>query len=132
MARIQFDYNWYTDKQRVMRYVALPDWTWRDFHAVVQVSQIRMMGKTDPIHVLIDFSATNPPFPNGIAAHARTFGKKHQPILSGNAVVIGLPNAELTKLGVSQSRTMTTPDGVVRFVDDEDGARQILAEWDAL
>lgn len=130
MSRIQFDYAWHNEAKTVMRYSARDNWTWKDYHAVVHVSQFAFMNMDGPVHVLIDFSTgQRDRFPGGIAAHAQTFGKRHSPALSGKAVVIGVPADALSKLGVSESRKLVTADGEVRFVATSDDAADIFAEW---
>jgi hypothetical protein len=130
MSRIQFDYQWHNDDKTVMRYSARDNWTWKDYHAVVHVSQFAFMNLDHPVHVLIDFSTGHRErFPGGINAHAQTFGKRLSPTLSGKAVVIGVPADALAKLGVSESRKLIVGDGEARFVDTLDQAEAILTEW---
>lgn len=128
--RIQFDYGWYTPQKSVMRYTARDGWTWKDFHAVVHVSQFAMMQQPAPIHTLIDLSATGVgAFPSGIGAHARTFGKRHSAALSGQAVVIGVPADALQKLNLGADGTFKTADGFAVFVQTEPAAREVLRAW---
>lgn len=116
MARIQFNYGWYDEAHTVMSYTALPGWNWKDYHAVVRVSLMSMLTHSQPVHTLIDLSA-NVPFPGGLAAHARTFGKPLNPYISGQVVVVGVPLSQLERLGVATSRELRTPHGQVHFVD---------------
>jgi len=129
--RIRFDYEWYGEGKRVIRYNARDDWTWKDFHSVTHVSQHAVAAATEPVHVMIDFSTgARDRFPGGIGAHARTFGKRHNETFSGKAVVVGLPDAVLAKLGVSEGDVLPTADGEAHFVADEAAADALLAEWE--
>lgn len=125
MARIKFDYGWLSSFENIMTYTALPGWNWKDYHSVVRVSLIAMLNHTKPIHTLIDLSA-NDPFPGGLAAHARTFGKPLNPHISGQVVVVGVPLAELERLGVAKSRRLSTPHGQVIFVDNREDASSLF------
>jgi hypothetical protein len=131
--RIKFDYAWYGEGRRVIRYSARDGWTWKDFHAVTHVSQHAATAATEPVHVIIDFSTgVVERFPGGAAAHARTFGKRHNDAFSGKAIVIGLPDAVLTKLGVHMGGVLPTSDGEAHFVADEAAARALLEAWEAI
>jgi hypothetical protein len=128
--RIQFDYGWHTDDQTVMRYSARDNWTWKDYHAVVHVSQFALGNANGPVHVLLDFSTGHRErFPSGLGAHARTFGKRTVDALSGKVVVVGVPEAALTPLGLSESRRLVTADGEAHFVDTLAEAETLLANW---
>ncbi|MEL6150783.1 MAG: hypothetical protein AAFU54_07250 [Chloroflexota bacterium] len=128
--RIQFDYGWFNDEKTVIRYAARDNWTWKDYHSVVHVSLYAVQSQQHPVHVMIDFSSgKRDRFPSGIAAHARTFGKKLAPNFTGKAIVIGVPEDALQKLGVAQSRVLQGADGDVHFVDDEDAALALLESW---
>jgi len=128
--RIQFDYGWLDDNKTVVRYAARDNWTWKDYHSVVHVSLYAVQSQPQIVHTLINFSTgKRDRFPSGIAAHARTFGKKLAPNFSGKAVVVGVPEDALKTLGVATSRVLESADGEVHFVDDEDAARAIFAGW---
>ncbi len=130
--RIQFDYGWHTDDQSIMRYSARDNWTWKDYHAVVHVSQFALGNVEGPVHVLIDFSTgQRERFPGGLAAHARTFGKRNVDALSGKAVVVGVPADALAALVLDETRRMVTTDGEAHFVDTLAEADALLATWDA-
>lgn len=129
--RIQFDYDWYNAEKTVIRYRARDNWTWKDFHAAVHVSQYAVMGQPHTVHTLIDFSTgARERFPSGFAAHAHAFSKKHTENMSGRAVVIGVPVAVLAKLGIGETRVLTTTHGTVQFVDTEAEAQAALAALD--
>lgn len=128
--RIQFDYGWHTDDQQVMRYSARDNWTWKDYHAVVHVSQFALGNANGPVYVLIDFSTGHRDrFPGGLSVHARTFGKRIVDVLSGRAVVVGVPTETLATLGLGHSRRFVTPDGEAHFVDTLAEAESLLASW---
>jgi hypothetical protein len=128
--RIQFDYGWHGDGQRVMRYSARDNWTWKDYHAVVHVSQYALGSADGPVHVLIDLTTgQRERFPSGLAAHARTFGKRNVDALSGKAVVVGVPGEALAALGVGEARRLVTADGEAHFVDTVTEAEALLAAW---
>jgi hypothetical protein len=128
--RIEFDYGWFDDEKTVVRYAARDNWTWKDYHSVVHVSLYAVQSQPHTVHTLIDFSTgKRERFPGGVAAHARTFGKKLTPNFSGKAVVIGVPEDSLKRLGVLQSRVLEAADGEVHFVEDEENARAILMTW---
>lgn len=125
-----FRFRWYDDTQTVMHYIAEGDWNWRDYHACVRASLFSMHRHTQDVHSLIDLRAsTRATLPAGLQAHVRTFGKILAPALSGNAVVIGLPQGALAQLGAENDQQLETTDGLVRFVDDEAELQAILSEW---
>jgi hypothetical protein len=128
--RIQFDYGWHTDDKTVIRYAARDNWTWKDYHAAVRVSIYAIQTQPHTVHTLIDFTTGDrPKFPSGVAAHARTFGKKLVANLSGNAVVVGVPAEARAQIGVSAAGEMHTADGVIIFVDSPDEALPHLEQW---
>ena len=128
--RIQFDYGWHTDDQNVMRYSARDNWTWKDYHAVVHVSQFALGNAEGPVHVLIDFSTgQRERCPGGLSVHARTVGKRMVDVLSGKAVVVGGPPETLAPLGLGEQGRFVTPDGEAYFVETLAEAETLLASW---
>ena len=128
--RIQFDYGWHTDDQNVMRYSARDNWTWKDYHAVVHVSQFALGNAEGPVHVLIDFSTgQRERFTGGLSVHARTVGKRMVDVLSGKAVVVGGPPETLAPLGLGEQGRFVTPDGEAYFVETLAEAETLLASW---
>ena len=111
---------WDNPEKTIIRYVVEGDWNWKVFHACVRISLFAMHNHPHPVHTVIDLrGSTRPQMPAGLAAHARTFGKKLTPALSGRAVVIGLPPADLAALNLGDDNTLLTPDGSVVFADDD-------------
>lgn len=128
--RILFDYGWHNEEKTVVRYAALDNWNWKDYHSVVRVSLYTVQSQPNEVHTLIDLTTGHRDrFPNGLAAHARTFGKKLAPNLSGYAVVVGVPSSALQQLGVEQSRVLQTADGETHFVDTVEAAQAVLDGW---
>jgi hypothetical protein len=129
MAGIQFQYTWHDDSKNAIRYTALGEWTWRDYHACVQIASFSLAGH-EGIHSIIDFrQQTRPKMPGGMIAHMRTFGKKIVPALSGHAIVVGMPEETLATLQRNDDGTMDAVDGTIYFVDDDAGIEAQLAQF---
>jgi hypothetical protein len=118
VASIRFEYKWDDPTRRdVIRLTALDGWSWKDYHVVARVVSLNVSAQPpQSVDVLIDFSKATGAFPAGISAHARTFGKRLTPALSGVAFVIGVPEHELAKLGVEPGKPLTTAEGQVHFI----------------
>src|SRR5262245_29705860 len=92
---------WDNPEKTIIRYIVEGDWNWKLFHACVRISLFAMHNHSQPVHTLVDLrGSTRPQMPAGLAAHARTFGKKLAPAISGRAAVIGLPAADLDALNL--------------------------------
>jgi hypothetical protein len=122
-------FEWVTPEKKIIRYIVEGDWNWKLFHTCVRISLFAMHNHPHPVDTLIDLrGSTRPQMPAGLAAHARSFGKKHTPALSGRAVVIGLPAADLAALNLDAHNTLITPDGSVVFAEDEQAAYTIFIQ----
>ena len=132
---VQFKFEWFDEEKRTLRYVALGDaWNWKDYHMVVRVALVTLLQHPHPIDSVIDLrESTRPSMPSGLHAHVRTFGKKVYPVVSGRAIVIGMPAhaTEVLRPFLNTEGHLETPDGFIAFVDDDDAARQLLAVWHA-
>lgn len=126
-----FEFQWYDeDRKTAMRYSASGHWNWRDYHTCVRASTFTLHGHDEDVDTVVDLrGSTRETLPSGLPAHVRTFGKKLYPQFSGRAVVIGMPPEGLEALEVTESRELPTPDGVIRFVDDEDALNAVLQAW---
>ena len=132
MTPLLFTFGWYDDDKTALLYAARGQWTWRDYHAAVRMSLFSLHGHDRIADSVIDFRGSERDrLPGGLAAHARTFGKRLHPGLSGRAVVIGLGAEAETALGVDGARRINGADGEIRFVDDDDAAQAVLAAWRA-
>jgi hypothetical protein len=125
-----FDFAWYDEARLVMCYTATGNWNWRDYHHCVRASHASLYGLDEGVvDSIIDLrESTREAMPSGLPAHVRTFGKRLHPAFSGRAVVIGMPH-DAEKSLEPVERRLATADGEIRFVDDEDAARAILAAW---
>lgn len=123
-------FEWYNPEKTVMRYVFEGDWNWLDYHRVARVSVFQMMSLPErSVHSLLDMRAVGVGrFPFGVMAHARTFGKRHMPALSGHAVVLAMPLHIVQTLPLS-GRVLRGQDGDVHFIDDESQLLPILQSW---
>jgi len=122
-------FAWYDEAKTVMCYRVEGDWNWRDFHACVRASLFTLHNHPHSVDTLIDLrGSTRPRMPAGLAAHARTFGKKHTPVLSGRAVVIGLPRPDEAALNLSADRTLLNQDGGTIYFVDHDASLKALLE----
>lgn len=129
MTKIQFRFAWHDDEKRVMAYTAEGDWNWRDYHACARASIFSMHRHPHKVDTLIDLrEGTRVGLPAGAAAHVAVFGKILTPALSGRAVVIGISPEEVARLGAANG-VLTTRDGYVRFVQDEDDLQSVLDAW---
>ena len=124
-----FKFQWADEDKTVMRYVIEGDWNWRDYHVVVRQSLFSMHRHDQPVDSLVDLrGSTRPSLPSGAANHMRSFGKKHTPALSGRALVLGVSAEQAAELGAVDGR-LSTPDGEVVFVDDDDAAWAVIRGW---
>jgi hypothetical protein len=124
---IQFRFEWYDDDETVMRYIAQPGWNWRDYHSCVRASLFSMHKHPHPVDSLIDLRESDrETMPAGMVAHMSSFGRILTPALSGDAVVLGLPDGAKAQLPLDTDGTLETRDGRVYFADDEAGAQTIL------
>ena len=125
--KIKFRYEWFNDEKTAMRYVALEDWNWRDYHACVRVSLFAMNQHPHAVDSVIDLREhTRDTMPSGLPAHMSSFGKKLTAALSGKAVVIGLSETDKAKLPLNDDGTLSTTDGAVYFVSDDAAAQAII------
>lgn len=129
IVKIQFRFEWYNAEKTVMRYIAENQWTWRDYHACVRASIFSMHQHPNAVHSIIDLrESQRTKMPAGLAAHAQTFGKRLTPALSGQAIVLGLAQADWQQLPLSNDGTLHTSDGQVHYADDETALALILAD----
>jgi hypothetical protein len=130
---IHFSYAWYDDDHRALVCRAGPGWSWRDYHACALVASYALNdGAEGLVDMVIDLRpGARERLPAGARAHVRTFGKRLHPRLSGRAIVIGCPPADIAVLDAAGDGQMATPDGAVWFVADDDAAVALLAGWRA-
>jgi hypothetical protein len=129
---MQFRFEWYDEDETVMHYIAEATWTWRDYHSCVRASLFSMHKHPHPVDSLIDLrGGTRDAMPSGLVAHMNSFGRVLTPALSGEAVVLGLPDAARERLPLDENQTLPTRDGRVYIAEDEAHARQILAQLKA-
>lgn len=123
-------FEWYDPGKRVMRYIAEGQWNWHDYHRAVRISTFSMMNHPHSVHTLVDLrGSTRAALPAGFGAHARTFGKRFTPALSGKAIVLGVTPEQIPPNILDEDGTLETPDGRVYFAQSEDEARALLQSW---
>lgn len=128
--KLNFRFQWYDASKTAMHYIAEKDWNWRDYHAAARASIYTMMNQTHPVHAVIDFrEQTRTQLPAGLAGHMSTFGKRLSPVMSGQAIVIGMSQEDQQKLPLNDDGTMSTKDGRVYFVNDDAEAHALIASW---
>lgn len=126
--KIKFTYGWYDEEQTILRYAAQADWNWRDWHAGWRPATFSLLNHAGNVHVLIDFrEQTRTTMPAGINAHFNSFGTSISPKLSGNAVVLGLPESAKDTLMQDEDGTVETKTGRLYFAESEDDAQAIFA-----
>jgi hypothetical protein len=130
MAKIRFAYNWLDDNKTIFRFQAEDDWNWKDYHAVAHAAQFAFYSHDEnTVDTVIDLRGTNrTTMPSGLAVHARTFGKRLSPAMTGRAIVLGVPQADRDKLNLIDS-TLKTQDGEAVFVDTDDEVLAVLEQW---
>lgn len=127
-----FQFEWRDSSRRAMVYRAAGDWNWRDYHQAVRASIFSIMTVSGPVDSVIDLRGSQRSrLPAGLQAHVRSFGRRHQAQLSGRAVVIGLPRADVDGLLLAGDGSLSTADGLVQFVDDESDLDALLRDWSA-
>ena len=125
-----FRFKWMDDRKQAMLYIVEGDWNWKDYHHVIRASTFSMHGVEHPIHSVIDLrGSTRATLPSGLLGHVRSFGKKNHHMLSGRAIVIGMPQEGLDTLQLGDDKTLPTNDGFVCFVTSQDELERVLQEW---
>jgi hypothetical protein len=128
--KILFRYKWYDEQKTILHYIAEGDWTWRDYHAGWRPMLFNILTHPGNVHVLLDFrEQTRLAMPAGIAAHLSSFGKSLSPRLSGKAVVIGIPAADMLRLPRNEDGTMDCKTGKLYFADDEEAVAGLFASF---
>ena len=123
-------YEWKDASKRVICYIAEGDWNWKDYHHAARASAFTLAGVDHPVDCLIDLrGSARRSLPAGLAAHVRSFGKKMQACLTGRAVVIGMPTEGIDSLMLGDENTLSTNDGLVRFVANDAELEQALQAW---
>lgn len=126
-----FHVAWSEDK-RVVFYIADGEWNWRDYHTAVRASLFALSQREQSVDSVVDFRRNaRAKLPAGLAAHVRSFGKRHHPKLTGRALVIAFPPEGEAALDLDEQRQLSTPDGFVRFVDDVASAQALIEQWRA-
>jgi hypothetical protein len=128
--KILFRYKWYNEEKTILHFIAEGDWTWRDYHAGWRPMLINLINHAGNVHVLMDFrEQTRATMPVGIAAHLSSFGKNLSPKLSGKAVVIGIPAADMLKLPRNEDGTMDSKIGKLYFADSDEDVAALFAKF---
>ena len=121
-------YEWDDDEKTAVRYIAQGRWTWKDDHRAVHVSQFALANGADQIDTIIDLSHSTGT-PSGATAHVRTFGKQQHPKQTGRTVVIGMEPENVLKLAGTEGILRVANEHVIHFVESEEEAQTLLAEW---
>ena len=125
-----FRFEWMDDQKRAMVYIVEGDWNWKDYHHAVRASTFSMHGIDHSIESIIDLrGSTRPTLPSGLLGHVRSFGRKNHPMLTGRAIVIGMPDEGLQTLQPRDDMILPTTDGFVLFVSSQDVLEQTLSDW---
>ncbi|MFO7321345.1 MAG: hypothetical protein DIU68_006420 [Chloroflexota bacterium] len=122
-----FDFVWDDEARRVIRYRAMGQWNWNDFHRTVRVSTFHLDNLDHPVETVLDLrqSARTPA---GAVGHLRSLGKKDHANRLPRAIVIGLDAETQRALGAVDG-VYRANEQLIRFVDSEEEAQAILAEW---
>ena len=125
-----FRFSWKDDSRRVMCYIAEGHWNWRDYHHAARASTFTLSAVDHPVDRVIDLRASSRSnLPAGMSAHVRSFNRLTQACLTSRALVIGLRQSDLEALRLGPDNTLSTADGVIKFVDDVEEMEGALREW---
>lgn len=128
--KILFRYTWYNEAKTILHFIAEGDWNWRDYHAGWRPMLFNLINHAGNVHVLLDFrEQTRAAMPAGVAAHLSSFGKSLSPKLSGKAVVIGFPAADMPKLPRNEDGTMDCKTGRLYFANNEEEVAALFASF---
>ena len=120
-------YAWEDENRKtVLRYTAEGDWNWNDYHKAVRMSLFMLHNLGHDVDVIIDLSGTGK-IPAGAVAHVRSFGKRLNLHMTGNAVVIGMDaTVEKSLLAGRDERVLRVGEQAIYFVDDNESAQAII------
>ena len=125
-----FRFEWKDETRQAMVYIVEGEWNWKDYHHAVRASTFSMHGIEHPIDSIIDLrGSTRTRLPSGLLGHVRSFGRKNHPLLTGRALVIGMPAEGIDILQLREDHTLPTTDGFVKFVETQEALEQTLQEW---
>lgn len=123
-------FKWHDESRRALRFIAEGDWNWKDYHQAMRAAAFSLSAVDHPVDCIIDLRlSARSGLPAGAAAHVRSFGRATHARLSGRAVVIGLPDGEAERLGLSSERPLPTSNGFVQLVETQGQLEELLAEW---
>ena len=126
-----FRFAWRDENRRVMTYIAEGLWNWRDYHHAARAATFSLSAVDHSVDSLIDLRASaRPRLPAGMSAHLRSFNRRSSACLTGRALVIGMPAADLEALNLGSDNILATTDGVIRFAQYEMEMERILAAWE--
>jgi hypothetical protein len=119
--------RWDNDDKTVIRLVATDSWNWNDFYKTMRQAATWFYAVLHPVELVIDLRGTTK-MPAGALGHIRSLGKRIAPPGHDRVLLIGLESGLVQTLGGADGR-YSADDRLIRFVQTEDEAQAVLAEW---
>ncbi len=117
------------DEERgdVLYLLPTPPWNWNDLHKGMRRAALQLPQAGDPVELVLDLRQAGN-LPAGAFGHIRSLGIALHPRMRNRLLVIGL---EPTIAGMLGGADGVYSDGrrLLRFVDDEQAATAVLAQW---
>ena len=123
------DFVWEDDDKTVIRYRALGQWNWNDFHKTVRISTFQLERLDHAIETLFDLTGSSR-LPAGAVGHLRTLGKADHERRRPRAIVIGADAALQRQVGAVDG-VYAAEDQLLHFVPTEAAAQELLMLWRA-
>lgn len=124
---MSIEFHWDNDDKTVIRFVMAGDWNWNEFHKNLRRSTFWFDSAPPGVETIMDFRGSHR-LPAGAMGHIRSLGKRIHPHGQDRVIIIGLDAAVAAPLG-GANRTYSDGQRLIRFVDSDEEAQAVLAEW---
>ena len=119
------DFDWLDEDKTIMRYVATSPWNWKDYYRAIKISAFRMHNLDHQVDVILDLRQSEK-LPAGAVGHLRGFGKPPHKVVSGRAVILGVPPEIEQNLTGETGRILNMGSHTIYFADDEKEAIDLV------
>lgn len=120
-------FDWDSPDQRVLRFSITDPWNWKDLHRTMRVASFRFDALDHSADIVLDLRQSRR-LPAGALGQIRSLGKAIHAKGHDRLLVIGLDDSVAGPLG-GDDGIYSDGTRLIRFVDNDADAQQILAEW---